>query len=90
MERLNNRTRSITATAMIHQIMSPISAKKTPQTPLLPLGLIQGSKGVIAVVKRVVLDPLPWCNAPELTTEPTKLRLPGIKNLYFYCFIASL
>jgi hypothetical protein len=36
------------------------------------------------------LDPLPWCNAPGMTAEPTKMRLPGIKNLYSYCFIAAL
>jgi hypothetical protein len=64
--------------------------QEDPPAPQLPQALTQGSKGVIAVVKRVLLDPLPWCNAPELTTEPTKMRLPGIKNLYFYCFIASL
>jgi hypothetical protein len=52
--------------------------------------LIQGSKGVIAVVKRVVLDPLPWCNGPGMTAEPTKMRLPRIKISSFYCFIAAL
>jgi hypothetical protein len=33
---------------------------------------------------------LPWCNAPELTTDPTKMRPPGLKISYFYCFITSL
>jgi hypothetical protein len=40
-----------------------------PQTPLQQPALTQGSKGVIAVVKRVVLDPLPWCNGPGMTAE---------------------
>jgi hypothetical protein len=71
-------------------LMHPMMAKKTPQTPKLLQALTQGSKGVMMVVSRGRLDPLPWCNAPELTTDPTKMRLPGIKNLYFYCFIASL
>jgi hypothetical protein len=36
-------------------------------------------------VSRVRLDPLPWCIGPGTATDPTKMRLPGIKNLYFYC-----
>jgi hypothetical protein len=71
-------------------IASDDSQDAPPQTPQPQPALTQGSKGVIVVVTRVLLDPLPWCNAPELTTEPTKMRLPGIEKLYFYCFIASL
>jgi hypothetical protein len=35
------------------------------------------------VVSRVLLDPLPWCNGPGMTAEPTKMRLPGIKISIF-------
>jgi hypothetical protein len=52
--------------------------------------LIQGSKGVMMVVNRGRLAPLPWCNGPGTATDPTKMRLPRNKNLYSYCFIASL
>jgi hypothetical protein len=31
----------------------------------------------------VRLDPLPWCNGPGMTAEPTKMRLPGIKISMF-------
>jgi hypothetical protein len=41
-------------------------------------------------VSRVRLDPLPWCNGPGMTAEPTKMRLPGIKISSFYCLIAAL
>jgi hypothetical protein len=35
------------------------------------------------VVSRVRLDPLPWCNGPGMTAEPTKMRQPGLKSLVF-------
>jgi hypothetical protein len=60
-----------------------------PPDPPATASMIQGSKGVIAVAKRGVLDPLPWCNGPGMTTEPTKMRLPGIKISSFWCFITS-
>jgi hypothetical protein len=44
----------------MHQIISPISTKKTPQTPTLQPTMVQG---VIVERKRGVLDPLPSCNA---------------------------
>jgi hypothetical protein len=75
---------------MIPRLLHPISTKMPPQTPLLQPALTQGSKGVIAVVKRVVLDPLPLCNGKEIATDPTKMRLPGIKNLYFQCIFMSI
>jgi hypothetical protein len=36
------------------------------------------------------IDPGHRWNAPELTTETTKMRLPGIKISSFWCFIVSL
>jgi hypothetical protein len=43
--------------------------------------LIQGTQGVMMEVSRVRLEPLPWCNGPGTATDPTKMKLPGIKNL---------
>jgi hypothetical protein len=70
-------------------VIASDDGQDAPPDPPAAAGINRGDPGVIAVVKRVVLDPLPWCNGPGTATEPTKMRLPGIKNLYFYCFITS-
>jgi hypothetical protein len=64
-------------------VIASDDGQDAPQTPLLQPALTEGTQGVIAVVKRVVLDPLLWCNGPGMATEPTKMRLPRIKNLFF-------
>jgi hypothetical protein len=69
---------------------SALDQDAPPQTPGMPPTMVQGTQGVMMEVSRVRLDHLPWCNGLVMTTEPTKMRLPRIKNLYFYCFIASL
>jgi hypothetical protein len=62
MQRVTKKSppKTVTMRSMMLQIMHPISTKKTPQTPGMPATLIQGSKGVMMVVSRVRLDPLPW------------------------------